>query len=420
MKVSIINLGCKVNKYESDSIASSLIKEGIDVIYDFSYADVYIVNTCAVTNEAEKKSRQMVSKCVSINSNAKILVLGCASQHNKNQFIKSIDNIIYIGGTCKKMQVVDIIKNLNNKCNLVENLKLDTSYSDEYQGYYNKTRSYLKIQDGCNNFCSYCLIPYLRGRSRSRDLESIYNEAIKLSTKTKEIVLTGINISDYKINNELALDKLVNKLKEIKNVRFRFGSFEMNILTEQFLKDMSENKNFCPHFHISLQSGSNSVLKRMNRKYTKEEFFESITLIKKYFDNPSLTTDVIIGACEESDEEFIESYNFIKSVGFMDMHIFPYSRREGTEACKYKLINGEIISKRIKKLEELRKELYGNYINCCKNNVYELLVEEFDGEYYIGHTENYVKVYIKDKININEIYKVKFDKVYKDGVIGIL
>lgn len=419
MKISIINLGCKVNKYESDSIASSLLELGFEVIQDFSYADVYIVNTCAVTNEAEKKSRQMVSKCVSFNKNAKILVLGCASQNNKEQFNKNKDNIIFVGGTCRKMQVVNIISNLNKDNCVKEDLNIDSSYSNEYKGSYSKIRSYLKIQDGCNNFCSYCLIPYVRGRSRSRDLNSIYNEALYLSDKTKEIVLTGINISDYRINNELALDKLVDRIKGIP-VRFRFGSFEMNILTEEFLKKMSENKNFCPHFHISLQSGSNSVLKKMNRKYTKEQFYETIKLIKKYFNNPAFTTDVIVGACEESDEEFNESYDFIKKVGFMDMHIFPYSRREGTVACNYKLINGEIIKKRINKLEELRKILFKNYIDDCKDGIYELLIEEFDGEYYIGHTENYIKVYIKEKVNINEMYNVKFDTIFKDGVCGNL
>ena len=420
MKVCVITLGCKVNQYESDSIILALKNKQIEVFINPCYADFYVINTCAVTNEAEKKSRQMISKCLSYNPQAKVFVCGCASQHNSKQFLKSNEkNIAYIIGTTGKMKVVDeILSYQQEKENQFVPFELENNYSDEYTTVSTKTRSYLKIQDGCNNFCSYCLIPYVRGRSRSRSLESIYNEALKLQENTKEIVLTGINISDYRVDGQLALDQLVLKLKNIP-VRFRFGSFEMNVLTDEFLKVMSENKNFCPHFHISLQSGSNSVLKRMNRKYTTEQFYKTITKIKQYFKNPSFTTDVIVGAVEETENEFNESYEFIKKVGFMDIHIFPYSRREGTVAARYNLVNGNVVKERIKKLEKLRKQLFLQYINEVKNNQYNLLIEEKVGEYCVGHTENYVKVYVKDNhFTINEIIPVKFLEVYSDGVIG--
>lgn len=408
MKIVVYTLGCKVNQYESDGILYNLKKLGYEVSSELEVADVYILNSCAVTNEAEKKSRQTIAKFKELNPNAKIIVCGCASQKNTKQF-SDISGVTFVTGTANKLSIVDSIEKQGV---LLEELPL--SYNEEFTSMPTKTRAHIKIQDGCNNFCSYCIIPYLRGRSRSRDLLSIIKEIDTLSKVVKEIVITGINITDYKIDGQPAFDKLVEQLKPYSNVRFRLGSIEQGLITEKFIKAIKE-ANICPHFHLSLQSGADSVLKRMNRKYTSKDYAKTISLLKKHFDNPCITTDIIVGFPEETEAEFLETYNFAKKMGFYNIHIFPYSVRSGTVAEKMPQLDGKVKRERAKKLAELNLKLNKKYINSCKNKVLSVLVEENVDGYFVGHTENYIKCYINSPCKIGEIVKVYINEPYLDG-----
>lgn len=412
MKIVIYTLGCKVNKYESDALLYALSKLGHQVSEKLEYADIYILNTCAVTNEAERKSRQMISKFKELNPNSKILVCGCASEKNAEQF-KNLPNVTYVIGTYNKLS---LISNLDSNGVNIEKSK--TIYESNYKTTTQNARAYVKIQDGCNNFCTYCIIPYLRGRSRSRDVFSIITEIDELAGQVKEIVLTGINLTDFKIDDELAIDKLlIDLVPYTDRVRFRLGSLEQAIVEQKFI-DAMKQVNLCPHFHLSLQSGSDSVLKRMNRHYRAKEFMNSIKLLRKNFVNPAITTDVIVGFPEETDKEFKQTVRFIKKAKFFNLHIFPYSNRTGTVASKLPQIDGNIKRKRVKILEKLNKKLNNNYIKKSRKYEYNLLVEEYDGEYFVGHTENYIKCYIKGDYVPGEIVKIKITKPFKDGALS--
>ena len=411
MKVCIITLGCKVNQYESDSLLFALEKLGYEVNTELCYADYYIINTCAVTNEAEKKSRQMVAKARSCNKNAKILVCGCASEKDSSQF-ERLENVTYIIGTENKTKIIE-----NLESNGVDLSEQSLVYDDNYISKPTKTRAYVKIQDGCNNFCSYCIIPYLRGRSRSRDLESIVAEIDNLSKTTKEIILTGIDVSDYKINGERCLDIVLEKLLKYKeNVRFRLSSLEQGVISEKFI-EKAKQLNLCPHFHLSLQSGCDETLKRMNRKYKTNDFLNTIKSLRKHFKNPSITTDVIVGFPEESEQEFSKTLKFIKKAKFSNIHIFPYSMRSGTVATRYKQVDGNIKRKRVKKLEKIKNVLFARYIKKSKKQILKVLVEEKQGEFWVGHSENYIKCYLPFEVNQNEFVNVRIVRQYNDGAI---
>lgn len=416
MKVVIHTLGCKVNQYESDAIALALEERGIDVSYELEKADAYVVNTCAVTNEAEKKSRQVLAKIQKLNPKAKIYVCGCASQHNPQNFQKG-KNVVHISGVANKLKLADAIEKGRG---VVELDSLPAEYNDTYVSKPSKTRAYIKIQDGCNNFCSYCLIPYLRGRSRSRNVVEILNEVENLQQFAKEIVLTGIDISDFKIDGKPALGKLLEMLSDY-NVRIRLGSLEQGVVNDELLEVILKMKNLCPHFHLSLQSGSATVLKRMNRHYTPEQFLAVVQKIGKCFVNPAITTDVIVGFPGETEEEFMETVNFVKKVKFFQIHVFPYSKREGTVAAKMKDLNGDIKRKRVEILEKINEKLQKKYINKCKKTLHSVLIEEKEGQYYIGHAENYIKCYIKaEKLNLNTFVAVKLKKPYIDGALAVV
>lgn len=411
MKVSVFTLGCKVNQYESDSIIKLLTEKGHEVFSDLCFADVYIINTCAVTNEAEKKSRQTIAKCRALNPNSKILICGCASEKNPKQF-EGLDNVTYITGVNKKQLLIDNLQNQGT--NIIPHT---LEYDDSYCSMPTKTRAYIKIQDGCNNFCSYCIIPYLRGRSRSRELSSILQEVDRLSKQTKEIILTGIDVSDYKINGVRCLDVLLEKLQPYENmVRFRLSSLEQGVISDKFIQS-AKNINICPHFHLSLQSGCDQTLKRMNRKYTTADYIKTIQILRENFDNPSITTDVIVGFPEETEQEFEQTLEFIKQCKFSNIHIFPYSMRTGTVATRYKQVDGTIKKQRVQQLEQLRKQLFDNYILSNKDKILTVLVEEKEDEYYVGHSENYIKCYIPKEVERNSFVRVVYDKQYKDGML---
>lgn len=414
MKISCLNLGCKVNQYEIDSIINSLQSTEYEVTNKLEKADIYIVNTCAVTSEAEKKSRQMIARIRKLNDKAKIYVMGCASEHNAKQFL-DLDNVQLVIGTVGKGQMPNMLDksgDLSKPLNLV--------YEDDLFTKNVRTRAYLKIQDGCNNFCTYCLIPYVRGRSRSRALNSIVKEAESLATTCDEIVLTGINMSDYRIDGELALPTLIRALKHIP-ARIRISSLEANIVTADFLSSLKELKNFCPHFHLSLQSGSDNVLKTMNRHYTTQTYLEKVQLIRQYFDNPAITTDIIVGFPTETEQDFLDELDFVKQVNFSDVHFFAYSRRPGTVAARFEQLNGKVIKQRESRLKQLVTAQKQAYINSCLNTTHQVLVEELVQGEYTGFTKNYLRVYLDSPSNIiNKVVQVKLVEPYKDGVKGIL
>jgi len=407
MKIRLITLGCKLNKYESDCMANILLKAGHEITQD-NVADIYIINTCAVTQESEKKSRQYVAKCNKYNPHCKIIICGCASQNNPDQF-KGKNNVFSIIGNEGKEKILNII----NNC-IVNVQDFDVNYGKLNNPYITSTRAYLKVQDGCNNFCSYCLIPYLRGRSRSRSIEECVGEAIELSKISKEIVVTGIDVSSY----NPSLTKLMSNLSGV-NARIRIGSLEVNVIDDELLSVLSNMPNFCPHFHLSLQSGCDSVLKRMNRHYTTKEYYEKVKLIRKYFTNANITTDIIVGFACETDEEFNETCNFVKKVGFGQVHIFPYSKRSGTMADKlYGDINMKVKKERVDILEKIAGDSRQSYLKSHIGQSFNVLTEDEEDEYVVGYTENYIKVYLKKNAIKNTILSVKLIETFKDGMRG--
>ena len=408
MKIGIITLGCKVNQYESGAIKQELENNGHIVTMNMEPCDLYILNTCAVTGIAEKKSRAHVAKLAKLNPDAKVIVCGCASEHNKEQFLKK-KNVSAVIGTAGKNKIPQILDHVGNLATDIPNTYENFAFST-----ISRTRAYLKIQDGCNNFCSYCLIPFVRGRSRSRDLVSIKNEAENLSKTNKEIILTGIDMSDYRINGKLALGKLLETLSQ-NSCRIRLSSLECGIVDDDLLKIMKNMPNFCPHFHLSMQSGCNRILKLMNRHYTKETFLNKVKLIRQYFPNAAITTDIIVGFPTETDEDFAETLDTVKKANFYEMHIFPYSPREGTVASKMKTVDGNIVNQRVKVLEEINKQNKKEYI---KKQTGELvcLTESIEDGYVVGYTENYIKIYLDKSAPLHQFVTVKNFKIFEDGV----
>jgi threonylcarbamoyladenosine tRNA methylthiotransferase MtaB len=409
MKAVVFTLGCKVNKYESDSLMNTLKHRGYEVSQNLEPADIYIINTCAVTKEAEKKSRQAIARCKKFNPDAKVFVVGCASQKNAEQFMQK--DVNFVRGNESKQKILDCLDKIGSE---IEELSLN--YTNMDYALPSRIRSYIKIQDGCNNFCTYCIIPYLRGRSRSRDKEDILKEIYALDDSVKEIVLTGINVADFKINGKNGLLELLQEIDKV-GKRIRLSSMEDCLVTEEFIKGLSELQNFCPHFHLSLQSGCDSVLKRMNRHYTTEQFENSVNLIRKYFPQAGITTDVIAGFCGETDEEARQTYEFVEKIKFSELHIFCYSPREGTVAYKmYEDLPLQVKKERAKKLEELGNRLKKEFVE--KNKTEEVLFEEKENEYYIGYSKNYIKCYLLSKNDVtNSILSVSFTDFYKDGAI---
>lgn len=411
MLASVITLGCKVNEYESQSVLHQLKDAGYDITEGLNFADVYIINTCAVTNTAERKSRQVLSKIEKLNPNAKIIVCGCAVQNNPSQFLTN-KNVIALTGNAGKEEIFKFIEKENKVLPEIDH----KCYKNMARPIETRTRQFIKIQDGCDFFCSYCLIPYVRGRSRSRDLNDIIDEV--KNTKANEIVLTGINMSDYRINGKLALKTLVREIDKL-NKRFRISSIECLALDEEMLEILAKSKNFCPHFHLSLQSACNETLKRMNRHYTIEEFKEIVRKIKEKFKQPHIATDIIVGFKGETDEEFENTLQNVSEIEFSSMHIFPYSERSGTVASKLKGTVDKCTTKqREKVLQELDRRFREKFLMENLNTKHKVLIEEFDGEYSLGYTENYIYTYIKGKQSIGEILDIELIEIFKNGMMG--
>ena len=338
-KVALHNLGCKVNAYEMEAMQQILVENGYVIVPFSEKADIYIVNTCTVTNMADRKSRQMLHRAKLKNPEAVIVAAGCYVQEKGGQADEVIDIVV---GNNRKKDIAEILAQYERERQKeVLDARLDIGHVREYEDLClsqtaGHTRAYIKIQDGCNQFCSYCIIPFARGRVRSRKLQSVINEVHKLAENGyKEVVLTGIHLSSYGVDLEGEEDSLLSLILHIHETagieRIRLGSLEPGIITEEFAKKLGSLPKMCPHFHLSLQSGCDETLKRMNRRYTSEEYYEKCCLLRKYFKNPALTTDIIVGFPGETEEEFEQSRAFVDKVNFYETHVFQYSRREGTK-----------------------------------------------------------------------------------------
>lgn len=409
MKIAILTLGCKVNKYESDALIFELKNRGIDATDKLEYADAYIINTCAVTNEAERKSRQMIERARKFNPNAKVYVLGCASQNRPVQFEGR--GVQLVMGNAGKKQLLDMLEKQGQHL-----IDLPSAYEDDLFSAQSLSRAFIKIQDGCNRFCTYCIIPYLRGRSRSRALESITAEVAALPESVKEVVLVGIDVSDFKIDGKKGLGVLLQTLDKF-GKRLRLSSLEDSLIDENFLSALKSTQNFCPHFHLSLQSGCDSVLQKMNRHYTTQQFYQSVCLIRKYFPLAGITTDIIVGFPTETEEDFKTTLKFVEKVKFSQLHIFPYSQRTGTAAAKlYKDLPKQTKTDRVKRLEELGARLQKDFI--LQNDVVSVLIEEKVGKYFVGYSQNYIRCFIEsDTLKVGDIVQAKIQKPFKNGAI---
>ena len=408
MKAVVFTLGCKVNECESLSLATGLESLGYEVTDKLEVADLYIVNTCAVTQEAEKKSRQTASRIKKLNPNAKIIWTGCATQKNPEAFLdKSEDGLIT--GVFEKGKILQMLEKSGSQIACQ-----NTVYEELLPVKTLKTRTFVKVQDGCNNFCSYCIIPYLRGRNRARDVQSVVNELQSL--KPLEAVITGINLSAYD-SNGVKLSGLMQALAQV-DCRIRLGSLEVNVIDDEFLSALKGLKDFAPHFHLSLQSGSDAVLKSMNRHYTSQEFFEKVQLIRKYFPDAGITTDVIAGFPTETEEHFDQTLDLIKRVNFSDIHPFIFSPRSGTVAYKMKDLPHEIKKARLDKLLEIKQQLKNSFALSQVGKTLDMLPEEMHGEYTVGYSGNYLRLYVKGVCKEQEIIKVKVVGAYLDGAIA--
>lgn len=407
MKAVVFTLGCKVNECESDSLIAGLENLGYQVSDKLEYADLYIVNTCAVTAEAERKSRQMVSRIKKLNDKAKIIFIGCACQNNPQPFLEKCDNVL-VAGSFSKNKILDMLDK-TGEVKFDDDIEFDELLPVKGK----RTRAFVKVQDGCNNFCSYCIIPYLRGRSRSRNPVNVLSEIN--SVNAKEVVINGINLSSYNYNG-IDLAGLIKTLIGV-DKRIRLGSLEVGVITKDLLENLKSLKNFAPHFHLSLQSGSDNVLKKMNRKYTTEEFISKVELIRKYFPLAGITTDIIVGFPTETEQDFINTLEFVDRVGFSDIHPFIFSPRKGTVAYKMQDLDYQIKKKRLDALLEKKAQLKLKFINQNLGEKQTCLFEEFKQGYYQGYTENYIRVYTKNQVALGEFSQVEITEPFNSGAI---
>ena len=408
MKAVVFTLGCKVNQCESATLIQGLKQKGYDVSDELGYADVFIINTCAVTAEAEKKSRQAIARVRKFNPSAKVIITGCASEKSPKNFIEK-ENVFLVTGAKSKDKILDM---LEDRGVFIE--KNDEYYEEYLPAGTLKTRSYIKVQDGCNNFCSYCIVPYLRGRSRSRSPESIKKEIEFL--KPTEAVITGINLSDYKFNG-MKLGDLLRELKDY-DMRIRLGSLEVGVIDDNLLSATKELKDFAPHFHLSLQSGSDKVLKEMNRKYTRDEYAYKVDLIRKYYPESAVTTDIIVGFSTENEKDFEDTLELVDRVCFSDIHCFAYSRREGTKAYSLSPLDEKIKKERLDVLLARKTSLRKKFIDANLGSEREVVIEETEKGFQTGYTDNYIRVYIPEGDNLSGKVKVTLLKEFEDGVLA--
>ena len=425
--VSFITLGCKVNQYETNAMAQKFKEKGYKVIEGEAKADIYVINTCTVTNMSDRKSRQMLRRMKDINKNAIIVACGCYVQVSKEE-VEQMEEIDFVLGNNEKKNIVEYVEKYIEENKKEENME-DVMQQREFVDfgdvtYTEKTRAVIKVQDGCDRFCSYCIIPYARGRVRSRKPQSVISEIEKIAKQgIQEVVVTGIHFASYgkDFNNDYKLIDLLEEINKIEGIkRIRLGSIEPLLITEEFVERLKKLEKICHHFHLSLQSGCDETLKRMNRRYTIEEFKEIVNRLRKNYEDVILTTDIIVGFPGETEEEFNKTYEFLKDIKFYKMHVFKYSPRKGTKAAKMpKQIDGKQKEMRSKKLIELSDFNEKTYNEAYINKEVEVLFEEEKEGMYKGHTENYILVYYKSEENLeNKMKKVICKEVEKNYIIA--
>ena len=434
-KVALHNLGCKVNAYEVEAMQQLLEKAGYEIVPFEPGADVYLINTCTVTNIADRKSRQMLHKAKKMNPDAIVVATGCYVQTDEGKLDKD-EAVDLILGNNQKKQIVEVLEEYERqhkkqkhviKINQTKEYEeLEISHTAEH------VRAYIKVQDGCNQFCTYCIIPYARGRVRSRKISQVIEEVQTLAARGyKEVVLTGIHLSSYGLDfpeeERETLLSLIKAVHEVQGIqRIRLGSLEPRIITEEFARTISALPKMCPHFHLSLQSGCDATLERMNRRYTSTEYAEKCTLLRKYFDNPALTTDVIVGFPMETEEEFRMSRDFVDSIHFYETHIFKYSRRHGTKAAA---MDGQLTESqkaiRSDEMLALNEKHSREYEEAMLGRELEILLEEeieMNGEqWYLGHSKEYIKAVLKKQpqYGINDIVRVTADGFLENHIVTV-
>ncbi len=426
MRCCFITLGCRVNQYESDAMAELLASAGHSVVHDPSEADVCIINTCTVTNIADRKSRQMLSKAHRINPNSKLVVCGCWAQRN-SEAAKALEGVDAVMGSSDRGRIVEIVDGFaaqTERADVIDTVREvmhDTHFEELSAVNEGRTRAYLKIQDGCNMFCTYCAIPYARGALRSRSLESIRREAEKLNVEGyPEVVLTGIHLMSYGVDlkNGTDISNAVKCFAGLSNIRrIRFGSLEPHLFNDRIIASLAEEKRICRQFHLSLQSGSDTVLERMKRGYTSAQYLELCSKLRAAFGpETAVTTDIIAGFPGETLQEHAETIAFMKEVGFAKVHIFPYSRRSGTKADRMpdQLTNAEK-SARAKELIAVGKELEKAFLERFIGTEAEVLVETTDGDNSEGYTDTYARVIINEPIAQNSFVRVQITEVKEDS-----
>ena len=432
-KVALHNLGCKVNAYEVEAMQQLLEKAGYEIVPFTEGADVYLINTCTVTNIADRKSRQMLHKAKKMNPDAIVVAAGCYAQADTEK-LKEDNAVDLILGNNQKTQIVEVLEEYEKEHSKQVQV-IEINHTKEYEELSieqtaEHVRAYIKVQDGCNQFCTYCIIPFARGRVRSRKIVDVLREVETLASKGyKEVVLTGIHLSSYGVDfskeereSLLSLIQAVSKVEGIQ--RIRLGSLEPRIITEEFLEGIVATGKVCPHFHLSLQSGCNKTLKNMNRRYSAQEYAEKCELIRKYYPAPALTTDVIVGFPMETEEDFEESYEFVKNIHFYETHIFKYSRRHGTKAA---VMDGQLTeavkAQRSEKLLELHDIRAKEYEEAMIGKTIELLLEEEieeDGKmWYVGHSREYVRAVIEktEAHQVNDLVEAKVTGFVTDHLL---
>ena len=429
-KVAFHTLGCKVNQYETEGMMTQFEQFGYEIVGFLEKADIYIINTCTVTNMADKKSRQMLAKAKKINPKSLVVAVGCYVQAANKELLEMIQVDLLIGNTDKGKMVQVIETYLENK---IKPKVLDLSQYKVYDDLWismtqDHTRAHIKIQDGCDQFCTYCIIPYARGRIRSRQASSILEESKALAQKGyKELVLTGIHLASYGIQFEdYKLIDLLEDLQDIEGIqRIRLGSLEPTLITREFVSRVAKLDKVCPHFHLSMQSGSDAILKKMNRKYTTLDYKYAVDRLREKMPGCAITTDLIVGFPSETEAEFENTLTFMNEIGFAEVHVFKYSRRTGTPAGKMK----EQVSPKDKNSRSIRaieaaESMKALFLDGFMDTWMEVLIEEIlnldHQTYYIGHTTNHIKVYIESKqvLEKNVIEKIHLKQRFKDGILG--
>lgn len=414
-RISTFTLGCKVNQYDTEAVVEQFKSEGYEEVAFDEVADVYLVNTCTVTHLSDRKCRQMLRKTKKLNPNSVLIAMGCYAQAAGEQIKEDVPEVDLIVGTNKRNEIIKLVEEYNNDqqaYNYVDNI-MDVNEFEELQisNMGEHTRVYLKIQEGCNNYCTYCIIPYVRGKIRSRKLENVVQEAKRLvAAGFKEIILTGIHVASY--GKDLGNTSLIEAIRCVHDIegleRIRLSSIEPVVVTEDFLEAIKRLPKLCKHFHLSLQSGSDTVLKRMNRKYTVQEYKESVAALRSIWPDVAITTDIIVGFPGETQEEFDETMAFVREIGFAQVHLFPYSIREGTVAAKMKdQIDSRIKDERLKMLKEVTVQIQDAFLDQFINHEVEVLFEKDEASKAHGYTSNYIKVEVaSDKALENTVAKV--------------